>query len=49
MKHIDDLVNGVQITFQQLVLNNKLLTVKTCMENIMMSNGNNSYKIAHIN
>lgn len=51
-KNMDDLISAVETAFQQLdrdTLDSVFLTLQTCMENIMISNGNNFYKITHIN
>lgn len=51
-RNIDELISAVEAAFQQLdrdTLDSVFLTLQTCMENIMLTNGNNSYKIPHIN
>mmetsp|Transcript_991 Transcript_991/g.1748 ORF Transcript_991/g.1748 Transcript_991/m.1748 type:complete len:220 (+) Transcript_991:3956-4615(+) len=48
---VDELITIVQDSFQQLhhsTLNNTFLTLQTCMEECILHNGNNNYKIRHM-
>jgi hypothetical protein len=48
---IDELITAVQDCFQKLhhsTLNNTFLTLQTCMEDIILHDGNNNYKIRHM-
>lgn len=50
-KNIDNLIDAVEVAFQNIELeklDNVFLTLQTCMENIMMSGGGNSYKITDL-
>ena len=50
-RSIDELITAVQDSFQQLhhsTLNNTFLTLQTCMEQVILHNGNNNYKIRHM-
>lgn len=51
-RNIDNLIEAVEVAFQNIEvekLDNVFLTLQTCMENIMMSGGGNSYKVTHLN